>query len=257
MELQRLQAETRLIVRQRIRLMVNQYEVHAVQPDGSEGALLAFAQQKRMAFKEQVTLYTDDTKQQPVLGFKARQVIDLGATYDVTDATGDADRPVPQGLRRVAAALHLAPGAARPGADHRPGAQPAGRPAAPVHRLAVLAAVPLRLPHSTAAGLLGGEEVGPARPVRGRGAGTAPGPSAGDRDGGGAGRAAGPLSALTRAAHRALSTGLTHRGGSHLVAGIHSVADGELGQDVRAAARRRDRARWARPGGRRPARTAR
>ncbi len=88
MQLERLQAEQRFLVRQRIRMMVNQYEVHTVAPDGSEGELLAFAQQKRLAFKEQVTLYTDDTKQQPVLGFKARQVIDLGATYDVTDAWG-------------------------------------------------------------------------------------------------------------------------------------------------------------------------
>ncbi|MFI5491262.1 hypothetical protein [Actinoplanes sp. NPDC051859] len=68
--------------------MVNQYEVCAANPDGSEGALLAFAQQKRMAFKEQVTIYSDDTKTTPVLGFKARQVLDLGATYDVTDASG-------------------------------------------------------------------------------------------------------------------------------------------------------------------------
>jgi uncharacterized protein YxjI len=83
-----LQAQQQLIVRQRIRFMVNQYEVHAVGPDGSEGGVLAFAQQKRMAFKEQVTLYTDDTKTTPVLGFKARQVMDLGATYDVTDASG-------------------------------------------------------------------------------------------------------------------------------------------------------------------------
>jgi uncharacterized protein YxjI len=83
-----LQAQQQLIVRQRIRLMVNQYEVHAVAPDGSEAGVLAFAQQKRMAFKEQVTLYTDDTKTTPVLGFKARQVLDLGATYDVTDASG-------------------------------------------------------------------------------------------------------------------------------------------------------------------------
>ena len=83
-----LQAQQQLIVRQRIRLMVNQYEVHAVAPDGSESGVVAFAQQKRMAFKEQVTLYTDDSKQTPLLGFKARQVIDLGATYDVTDAGG-------------------------------------------------------------------------------------------------------------------------------------------------------------------------
>jgi uncharacterized protein YxjI len=83
-----LQNQSQLIVRQRLRLMVNQYEVHAVHPDGSEAGLLAFAQQKRMAFKEQVTLYSDDTKTTPVLGFKARQVMDLGATYDVTDANG-------------------------------------------------------------------------------------------------------------------------------------------------------------------------
>jgi uncharacterized protein YxjI len=89
MELQQLQGLSQLLVRQRIRLMVNQYEIHAAGPDGSEGALLAFAQQKRMAFKEQVTLYTDDTKQQPVFGFKARQRLDLGATYDVTDAAGN------------------------------------------------------------------------------------------------------------------------------------------------------------------------
>jgi uncharacterized protein YxjI len=89
MDLARLQATRQLVVRQRIRLMVNQYEVHAAAPDGSEGELIAFAQQKRLAFKEQVTFYTDDTRQHPVLGFKARQVIDLGATYDVFDAGGN------------------------------------------------------------------------------------------------------------------------------------------------------------------------
>jgi uncharacterized protein YxjI len=83
-----LQAQRRLHIRQRVRLMVNQYEVRAVAPDGSEGDLIAFAQQKRMAFREQVTLYTDDSKRQPVLSFKARQVLDLRATYDVTDAAG-------------------------------------------------------------------------------------------------------------------------------------------------------------------------
>ncbi|GAB3975790.1 hypothetical protein V1634_16940 [Plantactinospora veratri] len=88
MQLDVLQSQRQFHVRQRVRFMVNQYEVHAVNPDGSEGELLAFAQQKRLAFKEQVTLYADDSKQQPVLGFKARQVMDLGATYDVTDAAG-------------------------------------------------------------------------------------------------------------------------------------------------------------------------
>jgi len=87
-DVRQLQTLRQLIVRQRIRLMVNQYEVRAANPDGSEGPMLALAQQKRMAFREQVTLYADDTKRQPVLGFKARQIMDLGATYDVFDSSG-------------------------------------------------------------------------------------------------------------------------------------------------------------------------
>ena len=75
-------------VHQKITMMVNRYAVHAVGPDGQEGALLAVAQQKRMAFKEQVTFYSDDARSTPVFGFRARQAIDLGATYDVTDAAG-------------------------------------------------------------------------------------------------------------------------------------------------------------------------
>ncbi|WP_242908323.1 hypothetical protein [Actinomadura terrae] len=85
---ERLQTQHRLLVRQRLRFMVNQYEVHAENPDGSEGEMLAFAQQKRMAFKEQVTLYADDSKTRPLLGFKARKRIDLASAYDVTDAAG-------------------------------------------------------------------------------------------------------------------------------------------------------------------------
>lgn len=88
MDLTQLQTLNQLIVRQRIRMMVNQYEVHAAGPNGEEAGLLALAQQKRMAFREEVTLYADETKQQPVLTFKARQVLDLGATYDVTDPAG-------------------------------------------------------------------------------------------------------------------------------------------------------------------------
>ncbi len=78
-------------VRQRFTMMINRYEVLTANPDGSMGPLLAFAEQKRFAFKEQVTFFTDDTKSRPVFGFKARQVIDLNAGYDVTDEAG---RPI-------------------------------------------------------------------------------------------------------------------------------------------------------------------
>ena len=75
-------------MKQRITMMANKYELIATNPDGTDGPLLAFAQQKRMAFKEQVTFYTDDSKSQAVFSFKARKRIDLGSGYDVFDANG-------------------------------------------------------------------------------------------------------------------------------------------------------------------------
>ncbi|TDO50108.1 hypothetical protein EV643_105339 [Kribbella sp. VKM Ac-2527] len=75
-------------MKQRITMMANKYELIATNPDGTDGPLLAFAQQKRMAFKEEVTFYTDDRKAQVVFSFKARKRLDLGSGYDVFDATG-------------------------------------------------------------------------------------------------------------------------------------------------------------------------
>ena len=78
----------RFTVTQKITLMVNRYEIRTALPDGSPGDLMAVAQQKRMAFKEEVTFYSDEKRTQPVFSFKARQRLDLGATYDVMDASG-------------------------------------------------------------------------------------------------------------------------------------------------------------------------
>ena len=78
----------RFTIKQKITMMVNRYEIRSVDADGAEGPVIAMAQQKRMAFKEQVTFYADEARTQPVFGFKARQRLDLGATYDVTDASG-------------------------------------------------------------------------------------------------------------------------------------------------------------------------
>jgi hypothetical protein len=75
-------------MKQRVTMMANKYELIATNPDGSDGPLLAFAQQKRMAFKEQVTFYSDASKSQPVFSFKARKTIDLGSGYDVFDGNG-------------------------------------------------------------------------------------------------------------------------------------------------------------------------
>jgi hypothetical protein len=85
-----LQHSRRFFVLQRITPLVNRYEIREVGSDGAPGALLGVAQQKRLAFREQVTFYADEARTQPVFSFRARQRIDLGATYDVTDAAGQA-----------------------------------------------------------------------------------------------------------------------------------------------------------------------
>ena len=77
------------VVRQRVTMMVNRYEVHRSDSTGAEVGLLCFAEQKRMALKEQVTFYTDAAKTYPLFGFRARKVVDLNAAYDVVDAAGE------------------------------------------------------------------------------------------------------------------------------------------------------------------------
>ncbi|MQA13391.1 MAG: hypothetical protein GEV09_04225 [Pseudonocardiaceae bacterium] len=99
MDLATLQHHSRFQVTQRITLMINRYEVRA--GDGDE--LVAFVEQKRAAFKEQVTLYADQDRQQVLAGFRARQILDVGATYDVTASDG-----TPIGLFRKDFAKSLA-----------------------------------------------------------------------------------------------------------------------------------------------------
>ena len=78
----------RFFVRQRITVMVNRYEIRGATPDGSEGQLLAFAQQKRMKLKEEVVFYADGSRSRPVFSFKARQRLDVHAEHDVFDEQG-------------------------------------------------------------------------------------------------------------------------------------------------------------------------
>jgi hypothetical protein len=78
----------RFTVAQRITLMVNRYEIRPLGPDGSEGPLLALAEQKRMKLKEEVVFFADDAKTRPVFRFKARQRLDVHAEHDVLDEAG-------------------------------------------------------------------------------------------------------------------------------------------------------------------------
>jgi hypothetical protein len=78
----------RFVVRQRITVMVNRYEVRALAPDGGEGDLLAMAQQKRLKLKEEVVFTSDGERTRPVFSFRARQRLDVHAQHDVFDDQG-------------------------------------------------------------------------------------------------------------------------------------------------------------------------
>lgn len=87
-DVQQLQTQRQFHMHQKITFMVNRYQVFADDGDGQPGPLVAFVEQKRATFKEQVTLYSDEGKQSVLAAFMARKVIDLASAYDVTTAEG-------------------------------------------------------------------------------------------------------------------------------------------------------------------------
>lgn len=76
-------------IQQKIRLLVNQYSVNEVTDSGEPGTMVAFAQQKRLAFKEKFTAYTDESKQTIAFEIQARKVLDVNGRYDITDSNGE------------------------------------------------------------------------------------------------------------------------------------------------------------------------
>jgi hypothetical protein len=51
------------------------------------GKLVMFSEQKMFRLREDIRVYSDESKQQEVLMVKARQIIDFSAAYDVVDST--------------------------------------------------------------------------------------------------------------------------------------------------------------------------
>ena len=77
------------VLRQKIKLVINQYEFFLPTEDGStQGDPICFVEQKRFKFKEDIRFYVDSSKTQELLRIKARQRFDPRATYDITDEAG-------------------------------------------------------------------------------------------------------------------------------------------------------------------------
>jgi hypothetical protein len=72
---------TRYVVRRKILKLVG----GAFHVWDTEGALAAFSEQKAFKLKEDIRVYSDETKTRELLCIQARQIIDFSACYDVTD----------------------------------------------------------------------------------------------------------------------------------------------------------------------------
>ena len=51
-----------------------------------EGTLVAYSKQKRFKLREDIILFTDESCTTPLVQIKARSMLDLATTYDITDA---------------------------------------------------------------------------------------------------------------------------------------------------------------------------
>ena len=78
----------RFVMRQRIRPVINQYEITLPGDNGDPGDPVCFVEQARFKFKEDIRFYADDSKSVELMRLKARQRFDPRARYDITDDRG-------------------------------------------------------------------------------------------------------------------------------------------------------------------------
>ena len=79
----------RFVLRQKIRLVVNQYEFSLPGPDGeTPGQPFCYVRQRPFKFKEDIRFYTDESRSTELMRIKARQRFDPRARYDVVAADG-------------------------------------------------------------------------------------------------------------------------------------------------------------------------
>lgn len=74
---------------QLLRPMINLYRVSTLAADErSAGAPVAYVRQKRMAIKEDIRAFADESEADELFRIKARSLMELGGRYDVHDAAG-------------------------------------------------------------------------------------------------------------------------------------------------------------------------
>lgn len=84
-------ANDRYLVDQLIRPMANLYRITPLAAGETPlGGPVAFVRQKKLAIKEDIRFFADESESQELFRLKARSILDTGGSrYDVTDALGE------------------------------------------------------------------------------------------------------------------------------------------------------------------------
>jgi hypothetical protein len=83
-------AHDAFFVDQLIRPIANLYRISVLGGDGaSPGQPLAFVRQKKLAIKEDIRFFADESETEELFRIKARQLFELRGRYDVTTPAGD------------------------------------------------------------------------------------------------------------------------------------------------------------------------
>lgn len=87
---------------QLIRPVANLYKVSALAPGDEAGAPVAFVRQKKLAIREDLRFFADESESDELFRVKARKVVDVGGRYDVMTPAGE---PIGVLQRRLAQTL--------------------------------------------------------------------------------------------------------------------------------------------------------
>src|ERR671930_980221 len=81
----------RYLIDQLIRPIANLYRITPLAAGETPlGGPVAFVRQKKMAIKEDIRFFADESESQELFRLKARSILDTGGSrYDVTDASGN------------------------------------------------------------------------------------------------------------------------------------------------------------------------
>jgi uncharacterized protein YxjI len=83
-----LQIHRQFLLQQKLTLLINRYD-YFVYDNDTKGEQIAFAEQKRFAFKESITVWTNDTKGEVLFTVNAEKILDIHGKFLVKDPVGN------------------------------------------------------------------------------------------------------------------------------------------------------------------------